>query len=48
LKKKKKKSGQSAKKMKNYKFADQLSFMNKYFEERKSKTNIEFENDQEK
>jgi len=33
--------------MKNYKYADQLSFINKYFKERNSKTNIEFENDQE-
>jgi len=37
----------AAKKIKTYKFADQLSFINKYFEERKSKTNIEYENDQE-
>lgn len=48
LKKNTTKSGQSAaKKIKNYKFADQLSFINKYFEERKSKTNIEYENDEE-
>jgi len=48
LKKNITKSGQSAaKKIKNYKFADQLSFINKYFEERKSKTNIEYENDEE-
>jgi len=44
--KKNKTSGQStAKKIKNYKFAVQLCFINKYFEERKSKTNIEYENE---
>jgi len=46
LKKSKTKSGQSAaKKIKTYKFADQLCFINKYFEERKFKTNIEYENE---
>jgi len=48
LKKNLTKSGQSTiKKIKTYTFADQLSCINKYFEERKSKTNIEYENAQE-
>lgn len=46
MKKNKTTSGQSAaKKIRTYKFADQLCFINKYFEERETKTNIEYENE---
>lgn len=35
------KSGQSAKKIKFYKYSEQLSFIKKYFDERETKGNIE-------
>lgn len=41
LKKNVTKSGQSAKKIKMYKYSNQLEFLNKYFGERTTKRNIE-------
>lgn len=40
------KSGQSAKAVKVYKFAEQLGFLKKIFDERESKTNIEYQDDE--
>lgn len=42
------KSGQSAKKIKLYKYSEQLRFIKKYFDERETKGNIESQEEQNK